>query len=88
MIDIKILDEPRSKAIVAHATDHRHLAAEASRGDGLVRALATRIARETIAEDGLAGLWQTRDGYDKIHVKAAEDDNSGHRSSCQHATEA
>jgi hypothetical protein len=88
VIDIKILDESRTKVIVADAAHHGHLAAEASRGDRLVCALAARVTRETIAEDRFAGVRQTQNGYDKIHVKAAQDDNSGRQSSRQDATEA
>ena len=73
----EILDEPWGKVIGADPTDHRGSATEAGRGDRLVRALATRVAAEPLAENRLAGLGQVWHGHDQVHVQAAQHENSG-----------
>ena len=75
----EIRDEFCTKVIGAHPANHADLATEAGRGDGLVRALAPRVAAEAIAQNRLAGPRQVRDFHDQVHVQAAQHKNSGRR---------
>ena len=61
--------------VVADLADQLHRIAEASRGDGLIGALAAGRCGESGADDGLADARDLRGAGHHVHGDAADDDD-------------
>ncbi len=68
-------ERTRAVIVAADGADHRHARSRASRGDGLIRALAAVVDRESAAEHGLAGSRKAVGGDDQVDVDGADDDH-------------